>query len=237
MELFFAEPENIHNNEIVLSEFERKHILQTLRKAAGDEVIVTNGLGKLYRTKLITEKPKLRLEILSIEKKEKPPVSLSLAIGYIRPSRLEFVFEKGTELGVSNFFVIRTEHANYYSENFNRYQKIIRQALKQSQQFHLPKIQAFPSLDEFLKQTHSFDFKIAAISSDYPLLINKINSPDQDIYKSFLYIAGPEGGFNAKEIDRLQASDFSMVSLGSTRLRAETAAIAGISTIQQYIHQ
>lgn len=237
MELFYANPADISDNEITLDDFERKHALQSLRKSAGDEIFVTDGQGTLFRTRLIQEKPRFVLHILSREKKVRPQPAAALAIGYIRPARLDFMFEKGTELGVSEFFLIRTRYANYFSDNTRRYKKIIRQALKQSQRFYLPRISAFSSLEEFIKQISAFSCRIAAIDATYSSLFQKIFEFNRDSSASFLYIVGPEGGFSQDEINLLNNSAFAPVSLGQNRLRAETAAISGISLIKQYIHQ
>ncbi len=96
MELFFADPGQITDTEIILDDFERKHVLHALRKTSGDEVFVTDGCGMLYHAQMIQDKPRIKLKILSSEKKERPLPATALAIGYIRPARLEFVFEKAT---------------------------------------------------------------------------------------------------------------------------------------------
>jgi len=237
MELFFADPESISETQIVVDEFERKHMLQSLRKSSGSEIHVTDGQGTLYRTQLQVERPKLIVSILSSEHFERPKPELSLGIGYIRPARLEFVLEKGTELGVKQFMLIRTQHANYSSDNTRRYEKILRQAIKQSQQFYLPQILHFDSLNDFIKHTAKVKVRISAVDPQYPSLFQKISTFDWKKSHSFLYIVGPEGGLSVPEIELLAQSGFESVSLGKTRLRAETAAISGISLINQYIHQ
>jgi len=237
MDLFFAEKANISANEIVVDDFERKHILQAMRKSSGDEIFITDGQGILYRSRLQSEKPKLKLQILSRQQMPKPQQHIALAIGYIRPARLDFIFEKGTELGIIDFYLIRTSYANYYSDNLTRYQKILRQALKQSQQFYLPQITPMSSLKEFLRHGQTYDNKIAAIDATYPSLFHKINQIHSESPSSFLYIVGPEGGFSEDEVELFDTTGFLLVSIGNTRLRAETAAISGISLIQQYMQQ
>lgn len=237
MELFYTEPDRIRGTTITLDAFERKHILQILRKSHGAEIHVTDGCGNLYHTQMVQEKPDLVLEIREQQTIPRPAVSMELAIGFIRPARLEFVFEKCTELGVQTFHLVRTTHANFTSSNTGRYQKILRQAIKQSQQFYLPRIQTYDSIEDFLKIGFQGKRCIAAIDAKYPILFQKIQAPNGDNYTSFLYIVGPEGGFAQSELARLLASDFEPVGLGPNRLRAETAAISGISCIQQYIFQ
>lgn len=237
MELFYTPPENISGQQITLDDFEKKHILQTLRKSSGATIYVTDGAGRLFTTTLLTEKPQAVLQISSEQKMPLPDAQLELAIGFIRPARLEFVFEKGTELGVRVFHLLPTLHANYASNNVTRYQKILRQAIKQSQQYYLPKIHTYRSFDDFLNTGFDGMCRIAAIDSGFPSIIKKIQPAISEKCTSFLYIVGPEGGFASDETEKLSAAGFEPVSLGPNRLRAETAAISGISCIQQYIYQ
>ncbi len=234
MELFYAAQEQISANEIILDEFERKHVLQALRKSEGDAVYVTDGAGMLYHTRLVREQKPLTLEIRHKEEKQCLTPGLCLAIGFIRPARLEFVLEKGTELGVQRFYLLRTRYANYYSENTKRFSKILRQALKQSQQYFLPEIKTFDSVEGFVNHLPEETQKIVAVNPDSPVLYSQLKPADG--FPTVLSV-GPEGGFSGEEIDYFTAKGFRPVSLGKTRLRAETAAISGISVIHQYIYQ
>ncbi len=234
MELFYAAREHIGANEIILDEFERKHVLQALRKSEGDEVYVTDGAGILYQTRLIREQKPLTLEIQHKEEKQPLTPGLCLAIGFIRPARLEFVLEKGTELGVQRFYLLRTRYANYYSENTQRFSKILRQALKQSQQYFLPEIKTFTSVEQFVNHLPEETQKIVAVNPDFPVLYSQLNRSKP---LPTVLSVGPEGGFSQEEIDYFRTNGFTPVSLGKARLRAETAAISGISVIHQYIYQ
>ncbi len=234
MELFYAAQEQISANEIILDEFERKHVLQALRKSEGDEVHITDGAGHLYRTRLIREQKPLTLEIIEKVNKQRLKPELWLAIGFIRPARLEFVLEKGTELGIQRFYLLRTRYANYFSENTKRFAKILRQALKQSQQYYLPEIITFDSIEQFVNRLPKETKRLIAVNPDYPVLFSQI--PPSESRPTLLNI-GPEGGFATEEIEYFIENEFTPVSLGKTRLRAETAAISGISVIHQYIYQ
>jgi 16S rRNA (uracil1498-N3)-methyltransferase len=237
MELFYTSPENVGADEIVLDEFERRHMLQTLRKSSGDTIFITDGQGTLYRTRLTAEKPQVRLFIESQEKKTAAGLPLALAVGFIRPNRLDFILEKGTELGVSHFYLIRSAFSNYGTQNINRFQKILRQAIKQSVRYHLPQISAFASLQEFIDSKRAYDVPLAAVDSSYPSLFKTLSRLPNDADKqSFCLTVGPEGGFKQDELGLLKEANFQFVSLGAHRLRTETAAISGISLIQQYIH-
>jgi 16S rRNA (uracil1498-N3)-methyltransferase len=150
---------------------------------------------------------------------------------------MDYMIEKCTELGVSNFYLIQTRHSNYFSKNISRFEKITRQAIKQSLQYYLPNISVYSSLEQFIQKVSAYSYKIAAISADKSSLFSNLFDFRRDSGQSFLYIVGPEGGFSQDETVLLTENGFSSVSLGMNRLRTETAAITGISLIEQYIQQ
>ncbi|MCB0283992.1 MAG: 16S rRNA (uracil(1498)-N(3))-methyltransferase [Calditrichae bacterium] len=228
MELFYASPENIVSNLLTLDSFESNHIKNTLRKREGELIDVTDGCGNHYSGTILSLKPLVSVSLLSKSYFEPDPVRFHLGVGFIKPNRLEFILEKGTEIGINNFYFFKSEHANYFSDNILRFEKITRQAIKQSNRFYLPQIQVFKNFDDFIKSTMDNTNKIAAIDSSYPGLKSVITSDESN----FLFCAGPEGGFSETEIQKLKENHFKPVSLGRHRLRAETAAIAGIAGIQ-----
>lgn len=236
MELFFANPENIQADEIILDDFERKHALNVLRKSPGEPLAVTDGVGNLFRTTIISERPQVRLKINGREHHPLPRPKLILAVGFIRPNRLEFILEKGTELGVSAFYLIQTAYANYATGNTDRWQKILRQAMKQSLQYYLPQVQVFASLHDFLTSSEFCTLRLAAIDRNHPPLLDVLNEQFNAKPESVCLAIGPEGGFNPEEVDLFQEYGFHAVSLGKSRLRTETAALSGISIIRQFIH-
>ena len=236
MELFFAEPDQIVKNRITLDEFESKHILHTLKKKKGDTILMTDGQGNLYHAEITELSKKISLEYHLCEKFEKTYPEIVLAVGFIRPNRLDILLEKCTEIGVSRFILFRSQYANYVSFNIARFTKILKQAVKQSLQFFLPTITVIDQFKEIYQIASDFDTRIVAYGPESSGLIKDISHIDMDEKKSILLAIGPEGGFSKSEIDEFEINNFRAVSLGKTRLRTETAAITGASVLQSYIH-
>jgi 16S rRNA (uracil1498-N3)-methyltransferase len=231
MELFYALPENIGADEIILDSFEENHLLRTLRKKIGDKIDISDGLGNHFAAKIVTIKPKLTLQIINSSKETSRNCSITLGVGFIRQSRMEFIIEKGTELGVREFILFKSQFCNHFSKNSKRFEKILRQAMKQSLQFFLPKITILESFNSFIDYTRNYKSKIAGFTEkDIP--IYEYLSSDSQIKDDMVFTVGPEGGFTEEEGLLLQKNDFSLVSLGKTRLRTETAAISGTAMIQ-----
>ena len=235
MELFYAYPENITEHEITLDAFETKHAIATLRKKTGDKIFVTDGLGKLYTTEVIAVKPSVLLQIRGQKTQPEPSPRIGLGVGYIRPNRLDFILEKGTELGINDFFLIRSEKANYMSTNQNRFDKVIRQALKQSIKLYKPILHFSHTLSEFFEQTSDYGLRIAATSSTDPPLLNAFQRNYKN-HNSILIAIGPEGGFSRAEMNMLENNAFLCVSLGGSRLRSETAALSAVAAVQLFLN-
>jgi 16S rRNA (uracil1498-N3)-methyltransferase len=235
MELFYTDAKNISEKKITLDSFEVKHIRTTLRKKTGDIIYITDGNGRLIKTRIEKIAPEAELEVIDIQTKKPPPYKLALGMGFIKPARLEWILEKGTELGVNCFFLFRSQYANYFTGNQEKFLKILKQAVKQSQRVFLPQITLCRSLDDFLNATDQYQDKYLAVSPDYPLLLSRLISGDK--YKSIpdsVLAIGPEGGFDSGELQAFGDRHYNFVSLGESRLRAETAAISGVTIIKSF---
>jgi 16S rRNA (uracil1498-N3)-methyltransferase len=238
MELFFAEQSNIAENRIKLDAFEQKHLRQVLRKEPGDYVRITDGRGNCYTAELLALSPDITLSIIDHKKINRPFPQTAIACGFIKPNRLEILLEKGCELGVQEFYLVRTRYSNYYSPNVGRYNKVLRQALKQSRQFFLPQLYTFETIEEFVDFSDGSGLNFVALDHTKPALLEEIkNSGDKEKAKKIIIFVGPEGGFSEEETNYLSSHNFLPVSLGVNRLRTETAGIAGVSIIQMYVNQ
>ncbi len=235
MEFYFVNTENIHDRSIIPDKFEQKHIINTMRKKEGDILHVIDGAGGLYKASIIQTRPQLKLQILEQENKPKPNIKLALAVAFIKPTRLELILEKGTELGVTHFFLFRSRFTNYKSDNLERYTKKLRQALKQSLQYYQPQIAICDDLDDLIIKTNTFNSRFIAVDGNQESFLKKLKSDkSQNDAESAVLVIGPEGGFEEKELSSFKSAGYNFISLGSTRLRAETAAISGFSILKSY---
>ncbi len=229
-------PENVSDDVLILDDFERRHIIATLRKELNDTIFVTDGQGILYTGTIKKTGPPLLVEIQKKEKQAQKSTELILACGFIKQNRMDFILEKGTELGVRQFVFFRSRFTNYFSANQKRFHKVIRQALKQSLRFYLPQIRVFPDLESFFKGTDIKGLRLVAIGAAFPTLREVTESKQNASQPSTVIAVGPEGGFSEEEVQQFEANKFLAYSLGPQRLRTETAAIASVAIVSQYIH-
>jgi 16S rRNA (uracil1498-N3)-methyltransferase len=144
----------------------------------------------------------------------------------LKGHRNDFIIEKGTELGITKFrpFFSRFSVIPHLSvQKLNRFKKIALSAMLQSQQYYMPDVMFMKDFHDVIKTFTHFDLVLVADR-------NGIQTMPLSA-RSILYIVGPEGGFCQHEIAHMKNNGATMISLGSHRLRSETAALCGITKI------
>ena len=237
MELYFTDPTNISETEAVFDSFESQHVLRTMRKKEGDSIEFTDGRGTHYIGEITASRPHLRVSYRVIRRLPWPPPGRSiLGIGFIRHSRMDFMIEKATELGINHFYLFASRYTNYFTKNSSRWEKITRQAIKQSNRLYLPEITIMPDYKTFLKSVETIRYKFLADQSAELPLHNLVCQSSITAADDILFSIGPEGGFDESEISLALSQGFSLLSFGDSRLRTETAAISAASYINLLRH-
>lgn len=220
---YFFEPTFVGTEtEFQLSESEFAHA-KVLRLVIGDPISLLNGKGTIANC-VITEFTKKHLSVV-VHKTETKKITkeLSLAVGILdNKDRFEFLIEKATELGVRDFYPLKTAYSAKESRvNLQRLEVKMISALKQSGNPFAMNIHSPKTIEELLSL--EFDSIIAADIS------GSLFAP-QNHTTNQLIIIGPEGGLSQTELKELQLdSRVQLLQLPTNRLRAETAAIAVVS--------
>lgn len=236
MELFFTDAQRINANTAGFDEFESQHIRKTLRKQTGDRIDFTDGKGNLYHGIIARLYPDLLVEYDQISRMPLPQPQIFLGVGFIKHSRMDILIEKGTELGITNFYFFSSKNSNYYTENITRWTKICRQAIKQSLRYYLPCIQCFKHFTDLLTHAGAIPQKLIAHQNAAGTFTEIANSISNNSANDILILIGPEGGFTDDEIRLAHQANFVSVSFGEQRLRTETAAIAAAAGINFLRH-
>ncbi len=229
MQLFYNPTISATTDSFFFDKEESKHIIKVLRKKDGDILHVTNGLGFLFTTKItLASDAKCTVEIIKIEQTEKPNYTLHLAVAPTKMNdRYEWFLEKATEIGINEITPIICDHSERKIIKTDRFDKIILAALKQSNQLFLPKLNEPMTYSEFIKQEFEGQKFIAHCEETDKNLLKQAIQPNQSV----TLLIGPEGDFSVKEIGLALQNHFIPVSLGNTRLRTETAAIAACHSV------
>ncbi|MFT5753479.1 MAG: 16S rRNA (uracil1498-N3)-methyltransferase [Flavobacterium sp.] len=229
MQLFYNSDIKSTDTIFQFDKEESKHIIKVLRKRGGDIIHITNGKGYLFHSEITLEsEKKCEVRIIKIDAFEARKYNLHIAIAPTKMNdRLEWFLEKATEIGIDEISLILCDHSERKTFKIDRAEKIIQAAMKQSNQFYLPKInEPIPFSDFISKETNSSKF-IAHCEEDKKDLFKNGIQANQNI----LVLIGPEGDFSPKEITLALKNNFIPVSLGNTRLRTETAGIVACHTV------
>ena len=202
---------------------EELHHLHVMRIRKGEILEVVNGQGELVEAVVEEiDKKTATLKIVSRIKKPSPTQKLVLAQALPRFSSLEWIVEKGTELGVTEFWLFPgklSEKTSLTTTQLHRLKTISISALKQCGRLFLPQIVIKPVLDAWDKVEGSLFY------GD----VQKRNTLIGPFLNPVVFIIGPEKGFAPSEIEALRALSAQSISLHENILRAETAAITALS--------
>ncbi|GGW62781.1 16S rRNA (uracil1498-N3)-methyltransferase [Winogradskyella epiphytica] len=229
MQLFYNSNISEDDSEFKFDKDESRHISKVLRKKAGDVLHITNGKGWLFEGELtIADVKNCVVSIKSKKTKPKRGFNLHLAVAPTKMNdRYEWFLEKATEIGVESITPIICDHSERKVVKIERFEKIIQSAMKQSLQFYMPRLNEPVLFKDFMSQEFSGQTFIAHCEeTDKKSLKSQLN-PKSDC----TILIGPEGDFSLKEIEIALEHGFIPVTLGETRLRTETAAIAACHSV------
>ena len=231
MQLFYNEFITETSKEIKFDKEESRHIFKVLRKQEGSILNLTNGKGLFFKVTLIHSNLKnCMATVLEVKKQEPLSYSLHLAVAPTKLNdRYEWFLEKATEIGVTEITPIICEHSERKIIKIERFDKKIQSAMKQSLSAFLPKINKAISFDDFLKlQKDNLHQKlIAHCEESKKQSLKSVLKPNNNT----ILLIGPEGDFSPNEINESIKTGFIPVTLGTSRLRTETAAIVACHSV------
>jgi 16S rRNA (uracil1498-N3)-methyltransferase len=231
MQIFYAENYTPGLREITLPLSETRHLRKVLRKKKNDEIILTDGRGHhiLGIIHHITEHY-TQIYIQSYQEIRFPEENaIEVAIAVIKPRRMDWAVEKLTELGVKKIIPLKCQYNSPYPLKLDHLNKIAISAIKQSNQYYLPKISSLVDIKDWIQTAKGIKFIASFDESPNTFIQKQISSSEL-----LQIMIGPEGGFHSSEIQLAYRHNFKSLYLGNTILRTETAAIVGVSNLKLY---
>ncbi|EMM71058.1 16S rRNA (uracil(1498)-N(3))-methyltransferase [Leptospira weilii] len=213
-------------SQFSLSKEEISH-LKALRIFSEDKNLrVLNGVGSewIYEVKGNSQQGVLKKTEVHIKSESISAVATAIPKG----NRLEWLLQKGTELGLSHFYFLNFEQSDRKDFNLSRAQKIVEEAAIQSKRIFLPEVSAPVSLKEFLNSQENRNLSI------YQFDPKGESEPKPEFFQNSIWIVGPEGGFREKEMYLLREKNILGVKAGNTILKIETAGIFAASLFRYF---
>ncbi|MEW6724546.1 MAG: 16S rRNA (uracil(1498)-N(3))-methyltransferase [Bacillota bacterium] len=236
MHRFYVPPERL-GDSIWLEPEDGHHAARVLRLRRGDRIAVFSGDGKeriVELTEVGTCTTGGRV-VGEWEPGSEPRSRVTLAQAIGKGDKLEWVIQKGTELGVSAFIPLvtvrvvvelREEKARRKHE---RWQRIAREAAAQSGRTSVPAVGEAMRLADYLRSLPTDALALLAYEGESALSLREalVDLGDQPVH----LIIGPEGGFAPEEVSQAAAAGVRIVTLGRRILRTETAGLAAAALV------
>lgn len=231
MQRYFAL--GIENNKVFVTKDDEHHIKRVMRMKVNDEIEVVFD-HQLYRA-TITDIDNLTIETKELldSPKLKGPL-ITLIIPTLKEQKMDYIFQKGTELGVNEFIVVPFERSIVrYDERkekvkLERWQKICKEASEQSRRIEIPII----SIKKDMHFVDTLDgLKLLCSTNEKDNYIKYVLKNNNGCDKLIIVI-GPEGGISLQEELFLESKGFTKITLGSQIMRVETVPLFLTSVIR-----
>ncbi|PLT34650.1 16S rRNA (uracil(1498)-N(3))-methyltransferase [Bacillus sp. V5-8f] len=242
MQRYFLHEDDFQGNTFRISGEDYHHITRVMRMESGDRLICVKQEGQAALCE-ITEIANDTVAGTVIEWKNENnelPVKVAIASGLPKGDKLEYIVQKGTELGAHEFIpfiaarsIVKWDPKKAIKKT-ERLEKIAKEAAEQSHRTIIPEVFHPKTLADLVSCGQEFDFKLIAFEEEakrgetgaLASVLREIK-PGQ----SLLFVFGPEGGLDQSEIDKLIEAGFLACGLGPRILRTETAPLYALSAV------
>lgn len=232
-EVFYAPAKNFEGDFVTLLDEELHHLTRVLHHKVGERITVVDGAGIAAVDSEIVELTRefARVRILKkVRRYGEPYVHLTLAQAVPKGSRFDWVIEKATELGVSEFWPLLCARGEVEAgENkLERWRRLALAAMKQSCRSFLPIIHAPLTFETMCQQSRDYQLGLFAHEGSDEAARRLAHAA---LPRKTLIAIGPEGGFTEEEIQQARAANMQTLSLGPRRLRSETAGLVAVTKL------
>ncbi|MGO0052363.1 16S rRNA (uracil(1498)-N(3))-methyltransferase [Streptococcus suis] len=217
-----------------------KHMFSVMRLQADDQTVLVfdDGIKRLAR---VVDSQSQSVEIIEeLTDNVELPVSVTIAMGFPKGDKLEFVAQKATELGMAALWAFPADWSvvkwdgKKLGKKAEKLEKIAQGAAEQSKRNRIPAVRLFEKKSAFLAQLAGFDniilaYEEAAKEGEQANLVKILSG--LEVGQSVLVIVGPEGGVSPEEVAAFEGAGAIKTGLGPRILRAETAPLYALSAI------
>ncbi|GJQ48938.1 RsmE family RNA methyltransferase [uncultured Candidatus Kuenenia sp.] len=220
------------DSEIWIEGKEAHHILHVKRAKQGNKITLFDGKGIEYKA-VVVETQRARLKVFiesSLVVDREPNVSITIAVSIPKGKFSDILIQKCSELGIHTLTPLHCERSvvaikETSAEKRERWNKIVIESSKQCKRNILTEITTGVAIEDFLKTLCDYDLSLIPCLRRHAMSLKAVLR-ERPSAKKIVCLIGPEGGFTDNEIERAVEKGCIPVTLGSSTLRIETAAIA-----------
>lgn len=232
-ERYYFEGNLKSSNTVKFVDQEYHHLVHVMRTREGDVIDIVNGRGVLASAQIDKiDKKEVYATILEVTEFPKESREIILAQAQPRSNRLDFILEKGTELGVTQIWLFpgeRSERKEFSPSQLKRAQGILIAAMKQCGRVWLPQIVEKPPIKQW-KSTEFISF-FGDVSPGVKPFMEVLR--EKNIDDGVIFFVGPESGFSENELSQFQRLGVVGVKLHDNILRTDTASLVALSILSQ----
>lgn len=221
MHLFYTP--DISGDEYTLNLDESKHCVKVLRLQKDEVIQLIDGRGGLFEAVILSPDPKrTQLRIVSETREyQKRNHYLHIAIAPTKNiERLEWFLEKASEIGIDEITPIICDRSERKDVKIERLERVITSAIKQSLKAYHPKLNEVVKYKEFINDVSGQGYIAHCMDGEKAQLKDLVTLRDR-----YTILIGPEGDFTPYELALALNYECQPISLGTSRLRTETAAL------------
>jgi 16S rRNA (uracil1498-N3)-methyltransferase len=217
---------------------ESHHCAEVVRLKVGDTVSVFDGAGRMAQAVLAsTQRRAVTLRPINITAPPARAARIMLAQAIPKGKLMDWIIEKAVELGASDIYPLITDRtvvrldAAEAAKKQEKWQRIAIEACKQCGQNWLPTVHLPQSIGRFLANRPAVDLPLVAALDPAARKFSELRQGLSNKPQSACILVGPEGDFTPLELQQSLAAEFQPWTFGNIILRAETAAIYGLSVL------
>lgn len=234
MHRFFVEPTAIQGKRVRFAAAQAHQLRDVLRMRDGQELLVLDNTGNEYRV-ILAQMTRDGAQGEIVEERAavgEPRTRVILYQALLKADKLEWVLQKGTEIGIAAFTPLSSERSvpDVGKNKFARWGQIVTEAAEQAGRGKIPPLNPHLPLAAALKAAQTSGGLIL-MPWEQELTRDLKSALDASDAMSIHLFIGPEGGWTAQEVELAQAHGALSVTLGPRILRAETAGLAAASAI------
>lgn len=239
MRRFTIAPDRREGGRVTFDRDESHHLARVLRLRPGDTVIAVDGSGHDYTVRLerVGEGEATGTILGVATRAVESPLAITLVQGVPKGDKMELIVRAATELGVARVVpaltertIVRLEPARW-RERARRWQRVAKEAAKQSRRAVIPEVAVPCPLDEALERAAGAVLRLCLWEGEaMPLarILDALDAPPATV----AVLVGPEGGLGRDEVTRARALGWQAASVGPRILRTETAGPALLAILQ-----
>jgi 16S rRNA (uracil1498-N3)-methyltransferase len=238
MRRFAISAERITGDRVTFDPEETRHLAAVLRLRAGDDVVATDGAGREFTVRIETVGATASGRVLDVRAgRGESPLDVTLVQGIPKADKMEAIVRTSTELGVRRVWpaigartIVRLEPGRW-RERARRWQRVAKEAAKQSRRSVVPEVATPRPLAEWLDRSDRPSLAICLWEGMADPLGQVLDRVGERPGRAVILV-GPEGGLADQEVALARERGWAIASLGPRILRTETAGPTVLALLQ-----